>query len=79
MIGNKEKAKYFFEYLMTQLQEADENNPIVAEYMISVSPSCPTEAKLKWTWPCLSNSYYALLNPYKTPDISVTDNTPYES
>ena len=51
MIGNKKKAKYFYDYLTTQLQEADENNPIVVEYieyMISVSPS---EAKQKWTWP----------------------------
>ena len=44
--GNEEKADFFYGYLKTQLQEADENNPIVAEAMSSAE-----KQKQKWIWP----------------------------
>ena len=67
MIGNKEKAKYFYDYLATQLQEADENNPIVAEAMSSDSPS---EAKQKWIWP-----YYLPFFNEENKEEETTDQT----
>ena len=52
MLGSKEKADYFYMYLKTQLQEADENNPVVAEAENAVkSDSDAEELKQQWIWP----------------------------
>ena len=67
MIGNEEKADFFYGYLQRQLQEADENNPIVAEAMSSDSPS---EAKQKWIWP-----YYLPFFNEENKEEETTDQT----
>ena len=52
MVGSKEKADYFYKYLKTQLQDADENNPVVAEAENAVkSDSDAEELKQQWIWP----------------------------
>ena len=52
MIGNKEKADYFYNYLKTQLQEADDNNPVLAEAENAVkSETDAEELKQQWIWP----------------------------
>ena len=52
MVGSKEKADYFYKYLKTQLQEADENNPVVAEAENAVkSETDAEELKQQWIWP----------------------------
>ena len=52
MVGSKEKADYFYKYMNMQLQDADENNPVVAEAENAVkSETDAEELKQQWIWP----------------------------
>jgi len=55
MLGNTQKADYFYNYLMAQLQEADNDNPVVEEAKQWFQLNGQVEAiRDHWFWPYFS-------------------------
>ena len=55
MLGNEEKADYFYHYLKTQLQQADNDNPVVEEAKQWSQSNGQAEAiQDHWFWPYFS-------------------------
>ena len=53
-LGNEKEAIYFYDYLKTQLNEADENNPFLEESKLGVKlKGNPSILREKWQWPYL--------------------------
>jgi len=52
MLGNKQKADYFYLYLKTQLQQADKGNLMVEEAKLWTESKIPAEKlRNQWFWP----------------------------
>ena len=53
-LGNEKEAIYFYDYLKAQLDEADENNPLLEEAKLGIKlKGNPSILREKWQWPYL--------------------------
>ena len=54
VLGNQKEAVYFYEYLKNQLDEADENNPLLEEAKLGIKTKAnPSILQDVWQWPYL--------------------------
>ena len=53
-LGNDKEANYFYDYLKTQLDEADENNPLLEEANFGTKSKIDLAVlREQWRWPYL--------------------------